>query len=576
MRPIELLERGLLSYKPYLREDGEIIDPLMGEPTQYGTPYHALGRAVLALMGPEEHRAEHLAVAMRSVNASLNLVADPTALPTVSSVDSVTASIVSRLNHRDFFWPAILATYRILKQVSPADAESLVELIKSVDVYASFRSRPPNNWAMVWVSGEWMRIREGLSNNTLEDFDRWMDVFFKNDILVEQGFYQEPGHPNCYDLFTRYHLAACLVDGYEGRWKAQMERLMTTGLDRSLAVQLSDGSLASAYRTTGCSWIPACEAAYFTLCKNYFAESDPTRSVKAAEAARLAFASFMRWQRPNGPFSPVEHLLPPSYRLGYEPYTADAHHGNMPLGFFARGILDGFDDEPLFEWDREPTVFIEGDPTYRALVHRGIYSAHVNAWANDHYDGFGLVDLTFGPGRYLQWATSTKHLSDAHAWYNIGLALREGPGSEPLEIVAQMDPRPIGGFEQTGESSLKLAARVKGSSDVFQMNLAIDDDGVAVSERMRNRCGYNTLLVPYLRDCGLGYETEVEVDEQVECTVVTLSLGAEQIQLVCDGRAEHTAVLPYGYQSTRGLMGLIRIDLADPGEGVSYRISVIR
>jgi len=90
--------------------------------------------------------------------------------------------------------------------------------IRSVDVEESFRSRPPSNWAVVWPSGEWLRIREGLSPNSVERFDEWLAVFFSDRIDIDKGFYHEPGHPNSYDLFTRFHLADILQEGYGGRF----------------------------------------------------------------------------------------------------------------------------------------------------------------------------------------------------------------------------------------------------------------------------------------------------------------------------------------------------------------------
>src|SRR5215211_1491907 len=46
--PVEILREAVQSYAPYLQPDGEMHDPVFGQPTQYGTPYHALCNAVLA------------------------------------------------------------------------------------------------------------------------------------------------------------------------------------------------------------------------------------------------------------------------------------------------------------------------------------------------------------------------------------------------------------------------------------------------------------------------------------------------------------------------------------------------
>jgi hypothetical protein len=63
-------------------------------------------------------------------------------------------------------------------------------------------------------------------------------------------------------------MADMLLDGYDGAWQSQMAHLLTTGLQRSLRVQLSDGSLASAHRSTGQTWTLGAQCAYFTHAAN--------------------------------------------------------------------------------------------------------------------------------------------------------------------------------------------------------------------------------------------------------------------------------------------------------------------
>ena len=149
---------------------------------------------------------------------------------------------------------------------------------------------------MVWLLGEWLRIREGLSPLGLDQLDKWLAVFFDGHIDLEMGFYHEPGHPNSYDLFTRFHVADILMEGYDGRFKEQMAALMETGLERSLAVQLSDGSVASAYRSTGLTWTLGVECAYFYHCARFFALIDGNKAARAREAARRALSAFARWR----------------------------------------------------------------------------------------------------------------------------------------------------------------------------------------------------------------------------------------------------------------------------------------
>lgn len=305
--PVAVLTTGVDSFSPYVQESGELHDPVFDEPTQYGTAYHAYCQAVLAEAGPAEHRAGRLARAGRGLDAALAHTENPDLPPTGASFSRADGS-VRRSNHRDFTWPPILKTFRVLRDAGDERATEFADRIAAVDIMRSFRSRPPSNWASVWLSGEWIRIREGLSPFSTRDVDEWLAIFLTDLLRPEDGFYFEPGKPNSYDLFTRLHVADLLAEGYDGRHRPALERLMETGLDRSLAVQLSDGSLASAHRSAGQTWTLGAQVAYFTHARAYFTArqvaedtentEDTVRADRAAEAATRAYVSMRRWQRP--------------------------------------------------------------------------------------------------------------------------------------------------------------------------------------------------------------------------------------------------------------------------------------
>lgn len=224
MLPVEILREAVESYSPYLQASGEMHDPVFGEPTQCGTPYHAFCNAVLAKEIAGERKSAYADRAVRGLGAALDHVLDPGLPPTASGFDDATGA-VSRSNHRNFFWPPILKTFLILRDLGVDGAEDFAGRISGVDIEASFAQRPPSNWAAVWLSGQWLRLREGLSPFSKENLDLWLDRFFEAHILTGQGIYQEPGHPNSYDLFTRYNLADILVEGYDGRRHEDLEIL---------------------------------------------------------------------------------------------------------------------------------------------------------------------------------------------------------------------------------------------------------------------------------------------------------------------------------------------------------------
>jgi hypothetical protein len=473
-------------------------------------------------------------------------------------------------NHRDFFWPAVLKTWRTLEKINAGEAD-FASLIARVDPLAAFAQRPPSNWAAVWLVGEWARMRAGLSPFSLEQFDTWLGAFFQGHILLEQGLYQEPGHPNSYDLFTRLHLADILNDGYAGAWLAQMQALLRSGLRRSLAVQLSDGTLPTAHRSSGQSWTDGAQVAFFTQAANFLDthhnDSDAVLIPAARQAALRAFISLQRWQRPGGAFSPVHNLLPAEMRVGYEAYTADGHYSALALAFLASAIADGFDPSAAPSLQPRPAVtFIEGDPLWRAVLHHGDTSLALNAFPSPHYDAFGISDLTFGPGRCLQLCSSARHLESGQL-YNPGLYLRSGPGlsevRHPTGDAPQLtEPLQVGG----APASLRLAARPRGAWYPYRLDVLLQPDVAEVCEATPGYPAYRSLLVPFVQDAGAGKLTRAVFGPGR----LELRMGEEVVRVEWQGEAERALILSTGYANRRGLCSLARIDLAEVGEDLRY------
>ncbi|HWS82196.1 MAG TPA: hypothetical protein VN178_14345 [Rubrobacter sp.] len=563
MLPVEILREAVGSYAPYLQASGEMHDPVFGEPTQYGTPYHAFCNAVLAREDGGERRWAYADRAVRGLEAALDHVLDPGLPPTASGFDGATGA-VDRSNHRDFFWPPILKTFLILRELGVDGADGLAARISGVDIGAAFAQRPPSNWAVVWLSGEWLRLREGLSPFSMERLDLWLDTFFETHILSEQGLYQEPGHPNSYDLFTRYHLADMLAEGYDGRRREDLEILMRTGLLRSLGVQLSDGSLASAHRSTGQTWTLGAQCAFFTHASNHFRGQEPQLAGRAEEAAYRALSSFRRWQR-DGPYSPVENRLPPGHRVGYERYTADGHYANLAAAFLAAAVSNGL-NRPFTERSggREASLLLEHDPTYRAVLHNGLYSLHFNARPAPDYDAFGIVDVTFGPGRFLQFVSSAKHLESGRL-LNLGMAGSSGSSQADLALTGRMQ----GGL---APPRLELEARNRGSPYRYRFAARVETEGVYVEETTPGLEDPKSLLIPYLRDPGTGTVTAAKV----EAGRVRLVHGREVVEISYGAPVKRVVHLTGGLQSRRGICGMLRIGFRERSQGISYRIRATR
>jgi hypothetical protein len=409
-----------------------------------------------------------------------------------------------------------------------------------------------------------LRLREGLSPFSMERLDLWLDTFFETHILPEQGLYQEPGHPNSYDLFTRYHLADMLAEGYDGRRREDLEILMRTGLLRSLGVQLSDGSLASAHRSTGQTWTLGAQCAFFTHASNHFRGQEPQLARRAEEASYRALSSFRRWQR-DGPYSPVENRLPPGHRVGYERYTADGHYANLAAAFLAAAVSNGLNrtfTEP--SGGREASLLLEHDPTFRAVLHNGLYSLHFNARPAPDYDAFGVVDLTFGPGRFLQFVSSAKHLESGRL-LNLGMAGSSGSSQADLALTGRME----GGL---APPRLELEARDRGSPYRYRFAARVETEGVYVEETTPGLEDPKSLLIPYLRDPGTGTLTAAKV----EAGGVRLVHGREEVEISYGAPVKRVVHLTGGLQSRRGICGMLRIEFRERSQGISYRIRATR
>ncbi|GAA2094449.1 hypothetical protein GCM10009841_04940 [Microlunatus panaciterrae] len=587
---LDVLAVGTESFVPFLQPDGTLNDPVFDCPTQYGSAYFGWCNAVLADQGGAEASAA-LERAQRVMTAALAHTADPSRGPWASGFDRRTLSVVNRLNHRDFTWPPILKTYLTLRRLdadldrTDLDWAEVDRAIAAVDVEASFRARPPSNWAAVWMSGEWLRMQAGLSPTTMATFDGWIDAFFEagqdSGFDLEAGLFFERGLPNAYDLFTRAHFTDLLLQGYDGRNRDRLETFLASGLRRSLAMQLSDGSMASGYRSTGQTWVLGAQVALFTgsvaLGLGGAAEADAAR-----HSAWRAFGSLAGWQRDGGPFSPVQNALAPQLRVGYEGYTADGHYAPLALAFLASAVTFGFgaDQRPQQErLDDRPIVSLaEGAPTHRGVLHRGRISAALQSQADGVYDATGIVDLTFGSGRLLQFVSSARHLAGG-PWLNPGLAVRPGAGATlvtPLGARRQTLASPLHDHLDGGLAFETILAESDTDTDNdpvagqrYRCEVRLTTSGLDVREATPGASHHRSLLIPYLRDPGTGPTTAVTFTGHG----VRFSLAEEWVEFSVDGELERASDLPFGYENRRGLCGLVRLDLCDRGEDLRWSVT---
>lgn len=580
--PLELLAVGVASFERYLHHDGTLHDPIFETPTQYGSSYYGWCCAVLSKHAAELQPGgldadDYRARADQLMTTALGHTADPTMAPHASAFNKQTLGIASRFNHRDFTWPPIMKTFLALGDTM-AGHDDIAQKIAAVDIGTSFRSLPPSNWAAVWMSGEWLRMREGLSPTSVEQFDEWLDGFFDSTSMtgfdLNLGMYTEPGLPNAYDLFTRVHLTDLVNCGYDGRNRDRLSAFLGAGLRRSLVMQLSDGSMASGYRSAAQTWVLAAQIALFTGSRVAGIGSASERDA-AATAAWRAYSSLESWQRTDGPFSPVQNALDPRLRVGYETYTADGHYSSLALAFLASAIELGFPHgkRPTAAQldDRGFHAHIEDAPTHRGIIHSGRVSAALQTQTDGVYDATGIVDITFGSGRLLQFVSSARHISGG-AWLNPGLALRLLPGADEVVTVAGCRHELVSSLTKSGDGGLSFGTSITSAQidttetvadgQSYECEIVPTNDGFIVTESTPARIGYRTLLIPYPRDFGTGGHTTVELLD----TGVRFSFGAEVVEFHVEGALERRTDLPAGYENRRALCGLVRLDLLEKGD----------
>lgn len=588
---LHLLEQAASALTPYLDKSGELNDPVFGEPTQYGTAYFAYVNAALSVLGDEATREGRRDAALAGLAVTLRHLSDPTS-PTPAADFSHDVGSPGTRNLRDFMWPPVLRALRLLRQAG-TDVAALDALARTVAVPDVFSERAPVNWAAVWISGELLRMQDGLSPHPEGALDGWLAGFFGEDtdtdhgfyrelrlttgatitwrraIDVDAGLYQEPGVPNSYDLWSRLHLADLLYSGYRGGYRDELRRLAVTGLRRSLDIQLSSGSLPSAYRGSAHLWNLAGQCSLFFHGARLVADSDFSLAEEAEQAALRAFTAAQACLRPTGDLSPVENVLPAGVRMGYEAHTMDAHYVALPLGFLSTAVLNGFTGAGEAR-QRPAGGRVEGEPVHRGVVHAEGWSVHLNLSPQVGYDAFGIADVTLGLHRRLRFGGQTHYgRSDAHpdehylthqTPVTLGLAVWD-PGRQ-LRLLSAMRPAEPPQM-RLGPGHIEAAALL--GELPYRVTADIDGDVVRVTEDAGDQqC---SLIVPYLYDRGDGVRTEVSIED----SAVELRSGHETVAVVAGGPVRRAVHLAGSYESRYGLCGLVRLDLETSG-AVSYQL----
>ena len=369
------------------------------------------------------------------------------------------------------------------------------------------------------MSGEWLRMRcRAVADHRrgARPLDRRCSSPVAEGVGfdLDLGMYLERGLPNCLRPVhpcPPHRPAAARLRTVATRAAASF---LTAGLRRSLAIQLSDGSVASGYRSTGQTWVLGAQIALFMLSRTTGAgDCDRPGGSPERGLARLSVAGSTGGGTGERVLPGAELRCPPSCGCGYERYTADGHYSPLALGFLAtavrRRVRRRSAPSSARELDVRPAeVRAEGAPVHRGVAHRGRISVAVQAQADETYDATGLVDLTFGAGRLLHFVSAARHVSGG-PWLVPGLALRERAGASPVTAVGgrQHAVTELAGADGGLHFTSVLSPTDDATQLAYRFEATVTDRGVEVAESTPGRSGHVSLLLPYLRDLGSGLQT---------------------------------------------------------------------
>ena len=316
---LSVIDGQVKAMRDYQNEDGRIIDPVEKVEKYYATPCYAHAVAALAAGG----RCKDQGLLESGMKAMDVAVADM-------------ARNKPAGHHGDFYtWPIMLA-YELFEKTAPAPRlNRWREALNKIDRRKLYRvGAGGNNWNIVNLSGEFLRISQGMTD----------DMAYVEACLAAQkkhfttaGMYNEGGNPLPYDHFPRHYLAGMLVKGYQGEHAAAYRDLLWRGAWMSLFMQSPFGELPTGYRSSHHIWNEAEQAVTFEIYAAQYAQAGRPREAGAFKrAAHLSLQSIKQWIRPDGSGYIVKNRYPIEAKHGYEGYSAHTCYNLLACSMLAQ------------------------------------------------------------------------------------------------------------------------------------------------------------------------------------------------------------------------------------------------
>lgn len=536
--------------------DGGLIDPFVLKETQYGTAYYAQCLAQAMQVSGDAVRSENVAQVLK---ASLRHFENKGS----RTIAVLKTGFLIPKTFQEFMWPPICKTARILGDKLPRETHDLLSGLK---IEEHVRKGPPTNWAAVWLLGEQIATKT-FTRPSPVGLDAALEVFFSTRVEEEQGFYHEPGHPNSYDLFARLHLGGLLHEEYDGAYRERLLTLEREGALRSLAWQMSDGSLSSAHRSTGQSWTDSAQIALFArqLAPTCPIDWDEDQRGAFASAAQKAYRSLVRWRRPDGVLSPVQNTFSGYERLGYQGYTFDANYTPLALAFLGDALSVPDWQDVAVPTESETTVFFDAD-RQRAVVKSVGASVTVNAFPSAKFDYLGINDVCFGIGTRLNLSSAPGFDAhpvdpDRHHRYGIGVGTNlQGPVNQARCRVVD--------FAQEGSNSVRLRLQVQGEDLTLTERTSVQEAVVNIEFHTDKGNGFSHMYIPCPFDVGAG---PVQVNP-TECGFV-LQFEGEKLAFEVEPAPATQTNVPLPLSNRRSSCSLWMIEWGRTVKNARLRIS---
>ncbi|MGC4033455.1 MAG: hypothetical protein QM754_17335 [Tepidisphaeraceae bacterium] len=293
---LKLIAANVDFFKTCQNDAGAIIDPVSKGERQYSTPAFAVSAALVAKEGG---RQDLLEPAKKALTASLNaLVAKKTAD-----------------GHSDFYIPMLVHGYRLLKDaVPPEQADAWAATFKKIDPEKMYNAKLRGmNWNIVSSSGEFLRAKDGLVAPAMAEKQKaYLDSCLPAHLkaMKPNGLCADPGVPMAYDAFSRLWLEDAFADNaYDGQYKERIETFLRTGGLTSLLLLSPTGEWPTGGRSGLHNWTDVQMVAICEINATYWQKRDRADIAGAFKrAARLAFESMARWQRPSGELNIIKNL----------------------------------------------------------------------------------------------------------------------------------------------------------------------------------------------------------------------------------------------------------------------------